>query len=623
MPLRRLRRCPGLGDEPTLFYGASTVSEGRWTERTRMTGEQSTPAETPRALAEPTGLVDVYRRVLSPQARRAIAKKVSPRTRHQLKQWVARASRDSQLADRRAERLARRRPELLTGEDRTVVVADQAPRIALVAAKITPLRARAENLAAVTAALDEAGVAYFRVRGASDRSSVVAVDAADRDRAHVALADACGRVPGYVTTATAGDERPPVAGFEPRTWKRLAEAPVLRLTWYRTDPRRRLVLGQTYGCEVEFWNRQGNTLVAPRPNPVAVEVDLSEPSVLASESLFTGLVPVTVTETAPTRPPFVGPRPDDVTFPVDVVYTWVDGTDPDWLRRRAAVTGVPYHSEAASAARFLSRDELRYSLRSLHLFAPWVRNIYLVTDDQVPPWLEQSVPGIRVVSHREIFADPSVLPTYNSHAIESQLHHIEGLSEHFLYFNDDVFLGTEVLPRDFFLANGISRFFPSPALVPPGVVAETDIPSSAAGKNNRALIAERFGTVLTQKMKHMPHALRRSVLYEIEENFAAQHRQTAASRFRSLTDISIASSLHHYYSFHTGRAVPGNLRYAIAELSDPDTPARLAHLLARRDRHVFCLNDAFSTEEDLAAQLKVVTPFLDTYFPVPSPWERP
>ncbi|MGK5739150.1 stealth family protein [Micromonospora sp. URMC 103] len=579
----------------------------------------------PRAVAEPSRLVGVYRRVLSPQTRRAIAKKVSPQTRHQLKQWVARASVDGQLAGRREERFARRQPELLAGGDRAVVTADRGPRVAQVRADVTPGHARAGNLSAVTSALDAAGVPYFRVRGASDRSSAVAVDAADRERVYAALALACGRVPGYVAPLRRGDERPvrpPAPGFEPPVWRRLDDAPVVRLTWYWTDPRHRLVLGQAYGCDVEFWTRQGDALVAPRRNPVAEQVAATGPTVLASESVFTGLVPATAPATARTRPEFAGRLPDDVTFPVDVVYTWVDGTDPDWLRRRAEVTGVPYHAESASAARFLSRDELRYSLRSVHLFAPWVRHIYLVTDDQVPPWLDESAPGIRVVSHREIFADPSVLPTYNSHAIESQLHHIDGLAEHFLYFNDDVFLGTDVVPRDFFLANGISRFFPSPALVPPGAPTAEDIPSSAAGKNNRALIGERFGTVLSRKMKHMPHALRRSVLWEIEREFPDAHRRTAASRFRGITDISIASSLHHYYAFHTGRAVPGDLEYTIAELSHPDTPARLAHLLARRDRHVFCLNDAYSTEEDLARQLSVLTPFLDTYYPVPAPWEK-
>ncbi|MEV1071400.1 stealth family protein [Micromonospora parva] len=585
-----------------------------------MTGATPPHGEPPRALAEPTGFVEVYRRVLSPQTRRAIATKVSPRARHQLKQWVARAARDGHLSERRGERLARRQPELLAGADRVVVTADRGPRVARIGASVTPLMARLDNLTAVTTALDEAGVPHFRVRGQFHRSSVVAVDATHRAQACAALAAACGRVPGYVSMPQGTGQ--PAAGFETKTWERLANAPVVRLTWYWTDPQRRLVLGQAYGCDVEFWTREGDTLVAPRPNAVAEQVTVTAPLVLVPESRFTGLASPSAPATAWTRPEFAAPRPDDVPFPVDVVYTWVDGTDPAWLRRRAEVAGVPYHAEAASAARFLSRDELRYSLRSLHLFAPWVRHVYVVTDDQVPAWLDPSASGLRVVSHREIFTDPTVLPTYNSHAIESQLHHIDGLSEHFLYFNDDVFLGTEVLPQDFFLANGISRFFPSPALVPPGPPTAGDIPSSAAGKNNRALIAERFGTVLTQKMKHMPHALRRSVLQEIEQTFPQQYRRTAASQFRSMDDLSVASSLHHYYAFHTGRAAPGDLRYTIAELSHPDTPARLAHLLARRDRQVFCLNDAFSVEEDLDAQMALLIPFLETYFPVPSPWER-
>ncbi|GAA4561846.1 stealth family protein [Micromonospora coerulea] len=591
-----------------------------------MTAEETTagrgPADPARSVAEPSRFVETYRRVLSPRARRAIAARVSPRARHQVKQWVAQVSGDNQAAARRGERLARRQPELLAGGDRAVVVVDRRTRVALVRPDVSPWSARAANLAAVTAALDEAGVDHFCVRGRSDRSSVVAVDAADRDRVYAALAAACRRLPGYVAAVAGGGESRSAPGFEPQVWRRLRDADVLRLTWYWTDPRQRLVLGAAYGCEIEFWTRHEDRLVAPRRNLVAEQVPAVAAGVHAPAELFTALGPAVPTVRVRTRPEFAIRRPDDVTFPVDVVYTWVDGADPAWLRRRAEVAGVPYHAESASAARFLSRDELRYSLRSLHTYAPWVRTVHLVTDDQVPAWLDVDAPGLRVVSHREIFRDPSLLPTFNSHAIESQLHHIDGLSENFLYFNDDVFLGREVTPKDFFLANGITKFFPSPALVPPGLPSVDDIPASAAGKNNRRLIAERFGTVLTQKMKHMPHALRRSVLAEIEEEFAAEHHATAGNRFRSVADISVASSLHHYYAFHTGRAVPGELEYSIAELSHPDTPARLAHLLARRDRHVFCLNDAYSTQEDLAAQVALLVPFLDTYFPVPSPWEK-
>ena len=83
---------------------------------------------------------------------------------------------------------------------------------------------------------------------------------------------------------------------------------------------------------------------------------------------------------------------DDVSFPIDAVYTWVDGADPVWRRRFdaavAADSGHEYHDEARADNRYDSRDELRFSLRSLDMYAPWIRHIYLVTDGQVPAWLE-------------------------------------------------------------------------------------------------------------------------------------------------------------------------------------------------------------------------------------------
>jgi hypothetical protein len=314
--------------------------------------------------------------------------------------------------------------------------------------------------------------------------------------------------------------------------------------------------------------------------------------------------------------------PDDIVFPIDVVYTWVDGTDPEWQRRRAQVTGESYHEESASEARFLSRDELRYSLRSVHANAPWVRNIYLVTDDQTPEWLDTSRPNLHVVSHKEIFSDPSVLPVFNSHAIESQLHHIDGLAEHFIYFNDDMFIGRPLSPQAFFLANGLSRFFLSQGQVPLRPVAPGDTPVDAACKNNRRLLAAKFGVTITQVFQHVPYPLRRSVLSEIEAEFPQEWAATMGSRFRSQQDLSPVSNLHHYYAYHSGRALPGAVRYGYIQLAVPDLAARLSRVLARRDWDAFCLNDAYSTEEELAYQHAVLLPFLESYFPVPSPYER-
>jgi len=349
---------------------------------------------------------------------------------------------------------------------------------------------------------------------------------------------------------------------------------------------------------------------APRPSP-AGGAPVRTPACAARPPLL----PVR------SRAEFVAPLPDDIRFPVDAVYTWVDGTDPDWQERRAKAAGTvcrPYHAESANDARFIGHDELRYSLRSLHRYAPWIRRIYLVTDRQLPEWLNTAEPRLTVVDHRELFTDPGLLPTFNSHAIESQLHHIEGLSEHFLYFNDDVFLGRPLVPQRFFLGNGTTRFFPSKAQLPCGPPDETDTPVSAAGKNNRLLLAGRFGSSIVQKMKHTPCALRRSVLYEIEREFPEEHRRTAASRFRSLGDLAIANSLHHYYAFHTGRAVPGSIRYDYVDTASPDLARRLHRILAARSCHTFCINDTVSCDEEAG---RLVRRFLESYFPSPSPFE--
>jgi hypothetical protein len=77
-------------------------------------------------------------------------------------------------------------------------------------------------------------------------------------------------------------------------------------------------------------------------------------------------------------------------------------------------------------------------------YAPFVRKIFLVTNGQIPNWLNLSHPQIEIVPHSAIFANPAHLPTFSSPAIEAHLHRIQGLAEHFLYLNDDVMFGNDI-----------------------------------------------------------------------------------------------------------------------------------------------------------------------------------
>ena len=144
---------------------------------------------------------------------------------------------------------------------------------------------------------------------------------------------------------------------------------------------------------------------------------------------------------------------------IDAVITWVDGADEAHKKKRLVASSTPHISidkEAAIETRFTSVGEIDYCLLSLLKFAPWLRKIYIVTDAQIPPIVTtlsgtSAANRIQVIDHREIFEGyHQYLPTFNSLAIEAMLWRIKGLSEQFIYCNDDCFLLRPVEPEAFF-----------------------------------------------------------------------------------------------------------------------------------------------------------------------------
>lgn len=132
----------------------------------------------------------------------------------------------------------------------------------------------------------------------------------------------------------------------------------------------------------------------------------------------------------------------------------VDGKEltvsPGYLFWDLTAISQSKQDEDVSASRFEDNEELRYSLRSVERHAPWVRHIFIVTNGQIPSWLNLDNPRVTVVSHQDIFQNGSHLPTFSSPAIETHIHRIPGLSQKFIYLNDDVMFGRDVWPDDFY-----------------------------------------------------------------------------------------------------------------------------------------------------------------------------
>jgi hypothetical protein len=385
------------------------------------------------------------------------------------------------------------------------------------------------------------------------------------------------------------------------------------------------VLGTaTEAVELELWSRvaddttpcpdggtyERGTLVAPRYNGIAAY--LTPASWAAAQRRVDRRL---VTHLGLT----------EVAEPVDVVYTWVDGTDPAWQAARArAQSELPdgaVNPNAVSSSRFLGHDELRYSMRSIEMFASWVRRVHVVTAGQVPEWLDVSHPRVSVVDHRDIFSDTSSLPVFNSHAIESQLHHIPGLADRYLYLNDDVFFGRPVTPELFFEGNGLSRFFVSRAVLELGAPSVRDLPVMSAAKHNRELVENLTGRTITRKVKHTPHPQQRGVLEELEDRYPEVFKQLVASRFRDPADHSVASALHHWYAYVTGRAVEGQIAYDYLDMASDEAVLTLNRISRGRDFDVFCLNDTNLADSERESRSQMIQEMLRTYFPLRSAFE--
>ena len=142
--------------------------------------------------------------------------------------------------------------------------------------------------------------------------------------------------------------------------------------------------------------------------------------------------------------------------PIDIVYCWCDGNDPAFKARKNLYLREEkneHDEESIGNHRFVDNEELKYSLRSLEMYAPWINHVYIVTDRQIPKWLNCSNERVSIIDHSEIMPK-DIIPCFNATVIEKFLINIPDLSEYFLSANDDMFFGRPVSPKFFFTDDG-------------------------------------------------------------------------------------------------------------------------------------------------------------------------
>lgn len=307
------------------------------------------------------------------------------------------------------------------------------------------------------------------------------------------------------------------------------------------------------------------------------------------------------------------PSIDEHNHTTDAVLTWVDHQDPNWqqlyLEHRDCI------GDATSMARFHNKDELKYALRGINTYAPWVNKIYIVSNCSRPEWLNLS-DKICWIEHNSIMP-PEFLPTFNSHVIESFLHRISGLSENFIYLNDDVFLVSASTKAGYVLRSGASICFLESYGVVSEMPAEEHPDYLNAARNSAELIARRYGFYPTRLHKHVPFSLRKSVLAEIEACFSSEVNSFRSNKFRGLNDLNITSFLYHHYALAKGLAVEGRSRSILVKAND----VRSHDQLSRWDVDVVCINDG-AGEPPLPGWAHKLRTYLQSRLPVAASWEK-
>ncbi len=132
---------------------------------------------------------------------------------------------------------------------------------------------------------------------------------------------------------------------------------------------------------------------------------------------------------------------------IDFVITWVDGSDQAWREEKARYDGSVGVDDEEE--RYRDWEFLKYWFRGVEKFAPWVRKIHFITWGHVPSWLNTDHEKLHIVRHED-YIPKEYLPVFNSNVLEIYMNRIEGLSEHFVYFNDDMLLIRDTKPEVFF-----------------------------------------------------------------------------------------------------------------------------------------------------------------------------
>ena len=310
--------------------------------------------------------------------------------------------------------------------------------------------------------------------------------------------------------------------------------------------------------------------------------------------------------------------PENTNEPIDIVYIWVNGSDSKWRTEKEYYQNISATDSwfAVGEERFVEHDELKYSMRSVAQHIPWIRSIFIVTNGQIPSWLDENNQKVKIIKHSDIMPD-SALPTFNSYAIEANLHNIPGLSNLFLFSNDDFYI-LEDLNRSYFFdrkGNPIIR-------TEHDSYHTRSIETSPFVRNviySAQVFEKLFHKHILFEPAHVTLPYRKDCYTDCAKAFSAEFNQTTHARFRSEPNIhrSIVAFFEIYK--HKGIRIPedssaSDILYLLIR-----SPEKLKKQISSRRPKLLCINDTPLVRD---IDRENLPEFLELMFPQRASWEK-
>lgn len=328
---------------------------------------------------------------------------------------------------------------------------------------------------------------------------------------------------------------------------------------------------------------------------------------------------------------------------IDAVITWVDGNDPVWLSEKEKyLPKRDTYKSGTSNMRFRDWENLQYIFRGIELYMPWIDTVHFITCGHLPEWLNTEAEKLHIVKHSD-FIPEAYLPTFNSDAIELNMHRIPGLSEKFINFNDDMFVINPTTSADFFRGDvPCETGILTPFVITPNGIAATEMNNleiinkyfsmNDVKKNKSKWINPKYGlgnlrTMIFMQWRgingiyepHIPLSLKKSTLEMLWNIESEAFITTSSNRFREKNDINIW--LVHQWHLLSGNFVPRRKDFGIYCSLPNDMDSALSILKSPGKHKMICINDSLLVDDFESVKNQINTA-LTAMFPKKSSFEK-